>query len=491
MTATKATLKDGRVVDFVYTDDPPAGGMKKTYFSPDRSYVVQFFHDHTTAQDPQRLSRLESILGKYNPTIPEAEGGAHGVTTSSAEYFKKLFCWPTGIVVQPEIGIVAPTYPSNYFFSKGPFKGLEKEGRWFTSMRLRGMLPEEERGTWINYFKLCILMTRAVRRLHAAGLAHSDLSCKNILVDPSMGLSVMIDIDSLVVPKLFPPDVAGTPGYIAPEVLSTIQLDLRDPNRILPSARTDQHALPVLIYEYLLSRHPLKGPKVNATTSAEEDEHLSMGAKALFIEHPTDTSNRPKDLKIPCSVLGSHMSELFTRAFVNGLHSPNDRPSAHEWERGLIKTWDMIFPCRNASCSHKWFVLHNQTKIQCSFCGTKPQGTIPILRLRKQSRPGQWLLDGQVVVYHDGDRALSLFKWHAFDNVFPGEEADRTPQAYCQFHQGQWILVNQNLTSLTSPAGNRVPPGQAVVLKHGSQLRLSQEPHGRIAEVQILQIPTS
>jgi hypothetical protein len=489
MTVTKATLKDGRTVEFVYTNDPPAGGMKKTYFSPDRSYVVQFFHDHTTGQDPQRLARLDFILGKYNPTVPEAEGGAYGVTTASAEYFKKLFCWPTGIVVQPDIGIVAPTYPSNYFFGKGPFKGLEKEGRWFTSLRLRGMLPEEERGTWINYFKLCILMTRAVRRLHAAGLAHSDLSCKNILVDPSSGLSVMIDIDSLVVPKLFPPDVAGTPGYIAPEVLSTIQLDLRDPNRILPSTRTDQHALPVLIYEYLLSRHPLKGPKVNATTSAEEDEHLSMGAKALFVENPTDTSNRPKDLKIPCSVLGPHMSELFNRAFVNGLHSPNDRPSAHEWERGLIRTWDMMFPCRNPSCSHKWFILHDQTKIQCAFCGTKPQGTIPILRLRKESRPGQWLLDSQVVVYHDGDRALSLFKWHAFDNVFPGEEADRTPQAYCQFYQGQWILVNQNLTSLTSPGGNRVPPGQAVVLKHGVQLRLSQDPHGRIAEVQILQIP--
>ena len=111
------------------------------------------------------------------------------------------------------------------------------------------MLPDDERGTWINYFKLCILMTRAVRRLHAAGLAHSDLSCRNILVDPSNGQSVVIDIDSLVVPRLFPPDVAGTPGYIAPEVLSTIQLDLRDPNRILPSTGTDQHALPVLIYE--------------------------------------------------------------------------------------------------------------------------------------------------------------------------------------------------------------------------------------------------
>jgi hypothetical protein len=484
MTVMKATLKDGRTVEFDLVPDPPAGGMKKTYFSPDRTYVVQFFHDHTTGQDPQRLARLDFILGKYNPTIPEAEGGARGGSKTSAEYFKKLFCWPTGIVVQPDIGIVSPTYPSNYFFAKGPFKGLEKEGRWFTSLRLRGMLPDDERGTWINYFKLCILMTRAVRRLHAAGLAHSDLSCKNILVDPSKGQSVVIDIDSLVVPRLFPPDVAGTPGYIAPEVLSTIQLDLRDPNRILPSARTDEHALPVLIYEYLLSRHPLKGPKVNSIVSAEEDEHLSMGAKALFVENPTDPSNRPKDLTFPCSVLGPVLSDLFMRAFVKGLHAPNDRPSAPDWERGLVKTWDMLFPCPNPSCSHKWFILHDQANVQCAFCGAKPRGTIPILKLRKESRPGQWLLDSQAVVY-DG---FGLFKWHVFDTLFPGEEADRTPQAFCQFFQGQWILVNKSLTSLTSPGGNRVPPDQAVILKHGAQIRLSQEPHGRIAEVQLIQV---
>jgi len=484
MTVVKGTLKDGKTVEFVLTNDPKAGGMKKTYFSPDRSYVVQFFHDHTAAHDPQRLARLDFILGKYNPTLPETEGGARGSTKASAEYFKRLFCWPTGIVVQPDIGIVAPTYPSNFFFAKGPFKGSEKEGGWFTSLRLRGMLPEEERGTWINYFKLSILMTRAVRRLHAAGLAHSDLSCRNILVDPSNGQSIVIDIDSLVVPGLFPPDVAGTPGYIAPEVLATLELGLRDPNRILPSSRTDQHALPVLIYEYLLSRHPLKGPKVNSPESAEKDENLSMGAKALFVEDPNDTSNRPRDLRIPYSVLGPHLTDLFTRAFVKGLHSPNDRPSAHEWERGLVKTWDMIFPCPNPSCSHKWFILHNQANVRCSFCDTKPKGTIPILRLRKESRPGQWLLDGQVVIYHN----LCLFKWHVFDNVFPGEEADRSPLAYCQFHQGQWYLVNKDLTSLTASNGNRVPPGGYTVLTSGGQIRLSQESHGRLVEVQMIQV---
>lgn len=472
MTRATATLADGRTVEFVVVEDPPAGGMKKTYFSPDRSYVVQFFHDQSAAQDPQRLKRLEKVLGEFNPTLDSRTGA----------YWKKLFCWPTGVVVKPQLGVVAPAYPSNYFFATGPFKGKEKEGRWFSSPKLRKMLPEAERGNWLNYFQICVVMARAVRRLHQAGLAHSDLSCKNILVDPPAGQSVVIDIDSLVVPHLFPPDVLGTPGYIAPEVLATVELPFKDPKRKHPSARTDQHALAVLLYEYLLFRHPLRGPKVNSTRSAEEDEQLSMGARALFVEHPTDASNRVPEVAVPFTALGPQLADLFTRAFVKGLHSPDDRPAAIEWERGLIRTWDALHPCPNAGCSHRWFVLHTPAKPTCPACGARVRGPVPMLKLRAERRPGQWLQDGQLVVY-DG---LHLYKWHAFDNVFPGEDVDRTPQAYFALHGGRWLLVNQALTSFTSPGGNRVPAGQAVELRDGCQIRLSQEAHGRIAEVQLV-----
>jgi hypothetical protein len=480
-TVTATLMGGGGPVQYVETEDPPAGGMKKTYFSPDRSQVVQFFHDESHAYDPQRIMRLLAILTKYNPTLPEDQGGATGVTPASAEYFKKLFCWPTGIVDRPTIGIVAPTYPGNYFFATGQFKGQEKQGKWFSSPKLRKYLPPHELGSWIGYFSFCILIARAVRRLHQAGLSHSDLSPKNVLVDPVAGTSVVIDIDSLVVPDLYPPDVLGTPGYIAPEVLTTMRLKLNDPRRKHPCAYTDLHALPVLLYEYLLLRHPLRGPQVHSN-QAEEDEYLSMGPKALFIEHPSDESNAIKTLRVKYPALGPLLEKLFYRAFVEGLHAPEHRPAAIEWERGLIRTWDMLFPCPNPSCSHKWFVIHDFKRVQCPFCRTKPAGTIPVLKLRKETRPGNWMQDSQLVIYNN----ISLFKWHAFDNVFPGEAADRTPQAYCAFHEGRWLLVNQQLTSLTSPAGQRVPPGHFVELKHGSEIRLSQDSRGRIAEVELI-----
>ena len=91
MTVLDATLTNGRTVQYVRVDNPPAGGMKQTYFSPDRSYVVQFYHKQSAAHDPPRLSRLEAILGKYNPTITQAQGGS-AASETSADYFKKLFC---------------------------------------------------------------------------------------------------------------------------------------------------------------------------------------------------------------------------------------------------------------------------------------------------------------------------------------------------------------------------------------------------------------
>lgn len=471
MTTRTAMLKDGRTVKYEEVSDPPAGGMKKVYFTPDRSEVVAFFHDPQAAADANRHARLDAVLGRYNPTTDPETG----------DYWKRLFCWPTGVVTKPMLGIVAPAYPSNYFFETGPFKGKEKKGKWFSSPKLRAYLPEVERGTWLNYFQIGIQMARAISRLHLAGLAHSDLSCNNVLLDPVRGQCVIIDIDSLVVPGMFPPDVLGTPGYIAPEVLSTQHLPLTDPTRKHPTARTDQHALPVLLYEYLLFRHPLRGPKIHSTQSAEQDEHLGMGERALFVEHPTDSSNRPPDLGATTADLGPQLNDLFQRAFVKGLHAPNDRPAAIEWERGLIRTWDLLHPCANGACSHKWFVVHGPTAVRCPFCKTKLKAPVPVLKLRKEVRPGQWMPDGTLVVHGSG----GLFNWHAFDHIFPGAKADRTRLAYFAFHQGKWLLINEKLATLTSPGGSRVPAGAAVELKAGATFRLAQDPHGRLAEVEV------
>lgn len=468
-----ATLDNGQTIEYL-PEIIGEGGMKVVHFTPDRKSVVCFFKDAETGADPNRRARLQKIVGAYNPTNDPVTGS----------YWKRLYCWPTGVVVKPAIGVVAPTYAANFFFGSGPFKGKEKQASWFTSPKLRRLIPDNERGDWLKYLHISVRLARAVRRMHNAGLAHSDLSNRNVLVDPQTGEAVIIDIDSLVVPQLYPPDVLGTPGYIAPEVLATQDLELNDPKRNLPSRLTDQYALAVLIYEYLLNRHPLRGKKVNSTVSAEEDERLSMGAKAVWIENPKDNSNPPANpdaLKTPVRVLGPYLAPLFERAFVDGLHAPNARPGANEWESALVKTSDLVLPCENPNCSHKWFIFNGDKR--CPWCGTPVSRPVASLHFYREGRAGQFVADRhQLVVFHH----QRLYKWHVFDNAYPGETADRTPQAYFSWYQNEWWLTNQMNESMFVLNGPTLQSNSATPLKNGMQIQLSRAPHGRLAFVQIV-----
>ena len=59
--------------------------------------------------------------------------------------------------------------------------------------------------------------------------------------------------------------------------------------------------------------------------------------------------------RLPYTVCGPYLKLLFDRAFIDGLHNPTARPSAAEWEEAILKTCDLIQPCQNSNCEHKWF----------------------------------------------------------------------------------------------------------------------------------------
>ena len=484
-----AILEDGRQLEYVVSDNPPRGGMKYTYFTPDKKFAVQFFNNPADAASSIMRDRLNNIVGAYNPTLSEADGGARGNSAQAAEYFSKLFCWPVALIKSPEFGIVCPTYPKNFFFTKNsakagvqlPIAGKDKKSSWFTSS-VSKYISDAEKGNFQTMLRLSISLARAVRRLHAAGLSHSDLSSNNVLIDPSTGSCVIIDIDSLVVPGMFPPEVAGTPGYVAPEVLETGDLKFDDPRRKLPCAMTDRFAMAVLIYEYLLKRHPLRGPKIYSQDT-EEDDFLAMGAKATFIENPFDTSNRPKDLFLTIKDFGRGIEKLFLKTFVDGLHDPDKRPTAAEWERELVKTWDLLQPCSNPKCPEGWFVLHDVKNPVCPYCHQKLKAEdVMHLKLKKQmsGRRGQWQQTGEINLY-DG---MPLFNWHFLSGCFPDEKVqDREMKAFISHQNGQWYLVNKNLGGMLSPKGNLVPAGQAIQLKGGEIFQSCNDTNALLVEV--------
>jgi len=479
---------DGTMVEFV-DEIIGQGAMKDVYFSPKKDYVVGFFRK---SLDASSLDRLRNITGTYRERIFNQIGG---------EYWKALFCWPTKIVHwEGKVGIVCPSYDKRFFFSEGTFKGKEKEGKWFASAKLRNrFLTPTQKGSWLTHVRMCLLIARAVRRLHSAGLSHSDLSYKNVLVDPESGAASVIDIDGLVVPGKYPPDVVGTQDFIAPEVLETRNLPKEQ--RVLPSIKTDRHALAVLIYMYLLYRHPLRGGKVHDASDAVKDEELSMGKGALFIEHPKDKSNRPnmKSIqpcelpqanvdKMPYTLCGPYLKALFDRAFITALHAPEKRPTANEWETALVKTVDLIQPCQNPACEAKWFVFDNSMTPRCPFCGTPYKGDLPVLNLYYRPRDGEpFRPENHRLMVYDKQ---SLYMWHVSRSVFANEHTkpdDKKPVADFHFHKGQWILINRRLKSLYDVTERKeIPVGSYVPLTDGRQILLSKESDGRLIVVQLV-----
>lgn len=490
------TTQDGKPIQYV-DEIIGSGTMKDVYFSPDKSYVVAFYRK---PQNEQAKERIKMITDRYRKSIFEQAGG---------DYWKRLFCWPTDIVEHDgKIGIVVPTYDDHFFFKYGSknddflgIKGREKEGKWFASASNQNkFLDTRERGNFLNYLRVCLLLTRAVRRMHAAGLCHSDLSYKNVLIDPEKGNACVIDIDGLVVPGKYPPDVVGTPDFIAPEVVETSHLLQDDPARILPSIRTDRHALAVLIYMYLFYRHPLRGGKIHDMNDEMCDESLSMGEKALFIEHPTDHSNAVKlnqvrlealpwadPKKIPYTVVSPYLSPLIERAFIDGLHDPTKRPTADEWETALIKTIDLVQPCQNSDCEQKWYVFSGKTVPSCPYCNTPYKGKLPILNLYSSRKAGSFLSDDHRLMVWSGQ---SLFHWHVNRLISPNERLTNDQKkrvGYFVFHNDQWWLVNEKMSELMSlPDKKKIGIGDKIALTDGTQFILSTKEGGRLVVVQLI-----
>ena len=488
--ASKVTLtaSDGSTVEF-YDEIKAQGGVKDVYFSTDKTYVVAFYRKNLS---PAEKDRLSNIVGPYHKRIFESPEG---------NYWKEFLIMPTKMVKWNEkTGVVLPFYPKRFFFSGGPFDGKEKEGKWFASAKLRNrFLPADQKGTWLSNVHMCLKIARAVRRLHAAGLAHSDLSYKNVLVDPISGNACIIDADELVVPGKYDAGVLGTPDFIAPEVMATRELKLGDPNKKLPSINTDRHALAVLIYMYLLNRHPLRGGKVWDIDPAK-DEAISMREKALFIEHPTDKTNRvkPQELdksqlpqgdptKLPYTICGPYLKKLFDRAFIDGLHNPLARPSAAEWEDALVKTCDLVQPCQNPKCEAHWYVFDNTTKPKCPFCGQEYKGQLPILNFYYAPSHGKYMSENYRLMVYDKQ---TLYKWHSNNLVSANEKTsaeDKKPVGDFHFHNGQWILINRRLPDMYDVTDKKpIAIGGYVPLTDGRQILLDKGQGGRLVVVQLV-----
>lgn len=447
------------------------GSEGRLYFTADHQYVVKLYN----RPEAWREASLHTIIRKRAAVM-----GHH------VEYWSRYFCWPEALVMRPSLGMYMPR-------ARPGLRPLAQ----FLSPRFRKRLAAEVGpgvlGSWIGHVGIMIKLARTVNRLHNNGLCHSDLSTNNLLVNPATGDATLIDCDGLVETgsNILLPTVLGTPDYMAPElVIGMMARGLEPPQ---PTVATDRHALAVLIYQSLLFHHPLRGSKFHSP-DPDEDERLMLGKGALYIEHPTDHSNRPKTPFMRASILGKQMQDLFARAFIEGVRHPEQRPLAAEWEGALVRLYDQTLPCSNPACEAKSFVYVEGGSTRCPWCHTEAKGPrqIPILSFCKPDgriNSTTYPVDFRLV----GWPKRTLHTWHVELGKLPGPGVEAAPLAAFQWEPDPrararevWSLVNLAIPQMADATGATpvpVPVGRAVELRPGTRLVFGGGDRARVVEV--------
>lgn len=469
-----------------------SGGLGVVHISVDHTHIAKLLKEedltHSTQQQRheyqarrhQLRQSLPLVMTRYNPV-------------KQHPYWSQLLAWPDKLIVRfdgrPALGVRAP-------FS--PLHDLERSIDW-TGHGYTDLQPEE-RGWWIARVATALKLARAMHFLQQHTLVHTDLSPKNVFGDGYSGEMTLIDCDGIVSPGTPLLQTAlGSPEYTAPELLMPEPLRQQRGIKREASFNTDDHALAVLLYQLLLYRHPLRGPKrhPHPQVGQEEEEARWLFAEgATYIEDPDDASNRPHGRIISAATLGPDIQSLFALAFVNGLRlgQPGKRPTAAQWEDALTRLYDRILPCSNSGCVQRFFAAPERivSVIKCSLCGQELSGpsSIPyvrLLRFDQQSR--QYLDDNYVVVGWPG---RVLHEWHLATNVRPvpddGQVYDPSPVARFEYDQEDdiWCLRNLRMDKLLlTDQSTYVPLGQIVRIEHGMKMWLSGEGTARLAVVEI------
>lgn len=437
------------------------GGEGNVYFSPDGRYVVKMYHT-SPPLPPDKRESLQKIINL-------------GTNFGDAEQF---LVWPLAVVdqlnSQPRLGVVTRRVPAShvalYKLMYSPVDAVKQfEQGW----------------SWLEYLKSARGTAAALRFVHGSGMAHADVHMKNFLVNSTTGEIVLIDLDGLVVKGELRSHVLGMMGFIAPEVLM---------GKGHPDELTDRYSLAVLILWILLLRNVMQTRGCYDDEDPRRDDILGYGQYACFSENPHDRRNWTPGIGMPLfrngvlsyRSLTPKLQKLTEQALILGLHDPQKRPYAIEWERALAEAYDVMVPCLN--CRQSFFYQHwlqPPGRRQCPFCGSGVRMPFPIvLELKEAAAKGVYNTIRSVVFYH----GLPLFS----DLIERGQrppfsrKAAKTPimgQIVWVSGEGVYRLFNGSDTpwQILKGASGTVGRGASVALKPG--LLLSFGTGKRLAQV--------
>lgn len=188
----------------------------------------------------------------------------------------------------------------------------------------------------------CLKFVSAFRNLGYAGLTYMDINDGNFFIDPDTDDVLICDNDNIA-PVNTDMGIVGNPIYAAPEVAS---------GKKLPNTLSDRHSLAVIIFQMLLSAHPLEGRRWIGNNASKEITDQVYVTDPVFIFDPANDCNRPvpglQDAAVDrWGLMPRYLRDIFIRAFSRRalIDDPDLRPTENEWLCALTR-----FSCDIALC---------------------------------------------------------------------------------------------------------------------------------------------
>lgn len=344
---SRFTAADGN--EYRFDAELGTGGQavvwKVTRVAGGQSMALKLFKKPPTGADltkqQDRLKRVIEISQQIAESLPQS-----------------LVCYPRAIHASSgEFGVLMELAAGKPLDHSSLLVNPHNQPQKFVSNALLGVAQRKEKyhHFLLSGFHLC----RALRVIHRYGMTHCDLSLGNIFFEANDGRVSLIDCDNLACgDNYLPAKVAGTPGFRAPELITS--------SNPTPRPETDLHSLATLLFYLLMFRHPLIGNTGDNWNPSFKTEDEAFGKRAVFTDHPTVNKNR-FDGGLPFASLPKGLRDLFIVAFTDGLTDPSRRPTAAAWAQEIWKALECMAEC--SRCRQRYFI--SDRDFSCLFCGAK------------------------------------------------------------------------------------------------------------------------
>ena len=245
-------------------------------------------------------------------------------------------------------------------------------------------------------------VVEAFQALHRKGLSYQDLSPGNFFINKDNGDVLVCDNDNAA-PNGENLGVAGTPGYMAPEVVL---------GKSTPNTDTDLFSLSVILFELFFMSHPLDGAnccKYPCLTQQVEKDLYAINPTFVMDKSGTNPPVRGvhSNLIKLWPVYPDFLHDAFSTAFGEGIKNSNKRLTERDWQKILHNLLGNSVPCPR--CGELNFADKATGGVLTCDCGK--QYRVPI-KAKVNGFEIYAAPDRKITEYHvgkNGDKSFSAF----------------------------------------------------------------------------------